>query len=109
MPAPLYEAVKPITLEEFWKLAHKEHLSKIVPEIFLPAKLPQGFTHIRIWYKPPVILISFSDRPVQTYEEANLTIEISMLKVDAVPSLEELKALYENDSKTYVMSIDGWL
>lgn len=48
MPAPLYEAVKPITLEEFWELAHKEHLSKIVPEIFLPAKLPQGFTHIRI-------------------------------------------------------------
>ncbi|MCD6408868.1 MAG: hypothetical protein J7L98_00805 [Candidatus Verstraetearchaeota archaeon] len=46
---------------------------------------------------------------MQTYEEANLTIEISMLKVDAVPSLEELKALYENDSKTYVMSIDGWL
>ena len=79
----------------------------MVSTLYLPAKMPDNISLVAIYYKPPVIILSYCDRDVTNYRYDNVTIEISMWSY-IPPPLEELKKIAGKDSDNLrVLNIDG--
>ena len=72
-PAPLYKVAKRITLKELIDVADTHDI-----DLYLPTKMPDNISLAAIYYKPPVIILSYCDREVTDYRYDNVTIEISM-------------------------------
>ena len=101
-PAPLYKVAKRITLKELIDVADTHDI-----DLYLPTKMPDNISLAAIYYKPPVIILSYCDREVTDYRYDNVTIEISMWS-HTPPPLEELKKIAEKDPDNLkVLNING--
>jgi len=101
-PAPLYEVAKRITLKELIDVADAHSI-----DLYLPTKMPDNISLVAIYYKPPVIILSYRDREVTDYRYDNVTIQISML-THTPPPLKELKKIAEKDPDNLkVLNING--
>ncbi len=90
-PVPPYKIAKRITLKELIDVANANDL-----DLYLPTKMPGNIKLVAIYYKPPVVMLSYCDREVIDYRYDNVTIEIS-LWLHILPSQEELKLIAEED------------
>jgi len=101
-PAPLYKVAKKITLKELIDVADAHDI-----DLYLPTKMPDNISLVAIYYKPPVIILSYCDREMTDYRYDNVTIEISM-RPHTPPTLEELKKIAEKDPDNLkVLNING--
>lgn len=88
---------KRMTLKELIDLADGLDI-----DLYLSTKMPGNVSLVAIYYKPPVIMLSYCDREVTDYRYDNVTIEISMW-LHTPPTLEELK----NPDNLKVLNING--
>ena len=101
-PAPLYKVAKRITLKELIDVANAHGI-----DLYLPTKMPDNISLVAIYYKPPVIMLSYCDREVTDYRYDNVTIQISMW-LHTPPSLEDLKKIAEKDPDNLkVLDVNG--
>jgi len=101
-PAPLYKVAKRITLKELIDVANAHGI-----DLYLPTKMPDNISLEAIYYKPPVIMLSYCDREVTDYRYDNVTIQISMW-LHTPPSLEDLKKIAEKDPDNLkVLDVNG--
>lgn len=100
-PVPLYKAAEKITLSELINISKTHNIT-----LYLPTKMPGNIKLVAIYYKPPVVLLSYSDREAPDYRYDNVTIEISIWP-SAVPSFGELNLSVKNVTDSRVFSING--
>ena len=101
-PAPLHKVARRITLKELIDVADTHDI-----DLYLPTKMPDNISLAAIYYKPPVIILSYCDREVTNYWYDNVTIEISMWP-HTPPTLEELEKIAEKDPDNLkVLNING--
>jgi len=101
-PAPLHKVAKRITLKELIDVADTHDI-----DLYLPTKMPDNISLAAIYYKPPVIILSYCDREVTNYRYDNVTIEISMWP-HTPPPIEELEKISEKDPDNLkVLNING--
>jgi len=84
-PVPIEKIAEKLTLEQLIA-----RLKEINASISLPTWMPKGFKLTMIYYKPPVILLVYSDRGITDYKYANVTIEVSLWYYGP-PTKEELE------------------
>jgi len=98
---PFYKIAEKITLNELIDVANTYDLN-----LYLPTKMPVDITLVAIYYKPPLIMLSYSDKEVTDYRYDKVTIEVSMMS-QVAPSLEELELTAEKDPNNQVFSINS--
>ena len=78
-PAPLYELVEPVSLEEFLlNVSSMMHEENVV--LKLPTWMPNDYHAVAVWYKLPfVAVIAYDEHPVKNYDEAEITVQITLL------------------------------
>jgi len=98
---PFYEIAEKITLNELIEAANEYNFN-----LYLPTKMPGNITLVAIYYKPPLIMLSYSDKEVKDYRYDKVTIEVYMGS-QVPPSLEELKLTAEKEPNNQVFSINS--
>jgi len=98
---PLYELAEKITLDKLINISNTYGLT-----LYLPTKMPGNIKLVAIYYKPPVILLSYSDREVMDYRYDNISVEISAWPCTP-PSLDELNFSVKNSTGSKVFNINS--
>ncbi|MEM2088456.1 MAG: hypothetical protein QXF52_07285 [Thermoproteota archaeon] len=97
---PLEKVTEKLTLEQLIS-----RLKEINASISLPTWMPESLKLTMIYYKPPVIVLVYSDRGVTDYRYANVTIEISLWYYSP-PTKEELEGI-ASKSDIEVVNVKG--
>ncbi|MEM3658105.1 MAG: hypothetical protein QXQ66_06750 [Candidatus Hadarchaeum sp.] len=84
-PVPLDVIAEKLTFEQL-----VDRLKEINATISIPTWMPENLKLTMVYYKPPVIVLVYSDRGVMDYRYANASVEISLWYYDT-PSDEELE------------------
>lgn len=84
-PVPLDMIAEKLTFEQLI-----DRLKGINATISIPTWMPENLKLTMVYFKPPVVVLVYSDRGVTDYRYANASIEISLWYYDA-PSNKELE------------------
>lgn len=86
-----------------------ERLRLFNTTIYLPFWMPSALRLTMIYYKPPIVVLVYSDRGVTDLDYCNASIEISLMRYQKFHK-EELEQVARQDNKTELAYInDNWV